>query len=66
MDEISLKLQALEEKIDRLKATTEKVRKYILLGFIAQLALVLVPLLALMIALPFLLSGLSQAYEGLI
>lgn len=59
-------MRALEEKVDRLQETTEKVRKYILLGFLAQLALVLVPLLVLMIALPFLLSGISKAYEGLL
>jgi len=65
-DDIHVKLTLLEEKIEQLQETTEKVRKYILLGFIAQLALVLVPLLALMIALPFLLSGIAGAYEGLL
>ncbi len=66
MEDISLQMRALEEKVDRLQETTEKVRKYILFGFLAQLALVLVPLLALMIALPFLLSGIAGAYEGLL
>lgn len=66
MEDISLQIRVLEEKVDRLQETTEKVRKYILFGFLAQLALVLVPLLALMIALPFLLSGIAGAYEGLL
>lgn len=66
MEDIVLQIRALEEKVEQLQVTTEKVRKYILLGFIAQLALVLVPLLALMIALPFLLSGIAGAYEGLL
>ncbi len=66
MEDLSMQMRVLEGKVDRLQETTEKVRKYILFGFIAQLALVLVPLLALMIALPFLLSGIAGAYDGLL
>lgn len=66
MEDINLQMRALEEKVDRLQETTEKVRKYILFGFLAQLALVLLPLLGLMIALPFLLSGIAGAYEELL
>lgn len=66
MEDINLQMRALEEKVDRLQETTEKVRKYILFGFLAQLTLVLLPLLGLMIALPFLLSGIAGAYEELL
>jgi len=46
--------------------TAEKTRKYILWNTIIQVAMIVLPLLGLLIAIPFMLKALSSAYEGLL
>jgi hypothetical protein len=70
MEEADLlkRLEAQEAKLESIQASVEKTRKYMLWGFIMQLAVVLLPLIVLMFAVPFIfssLSGISNAYEGL-
>lgn len=68
MDEASLTalLKAQDTKLNELEIAVEKIRRYMFWGLISQLALILLPILALMVAIPFLLSMLGQAYEGLL
>lgn len=52
-------LDVINEKLDRLSQSVERTRRYLWWGFILQLAMVLVPLLLIMLAIPFLLSTLQ-------
>lgn len=66
--DLEAKLNALAESQQQLYASVEKTRKYLLWSFILQLAMVLLPLIVLMLAVPFLLSSLSNIsnlYQGL-
>ena len=66
--ETSEALKQLNEKIDTVYLSVEKTRKYMLWSLIMQLAVVLLPLVVLMFAVPFLLSSLSNLsglYQGL-
>lgn len=61
-------LKKLEEKLDRVYDSVERTRKYMLWSLIMQLAVVLLPLVILMLAVPFILSSLSNIsnlYQGL-
>lgn len=60
------KLQLLDQKLTEIQVSAEKTRKYLWWGIVLQLGMVLVPLLLIMIAVPFLLSTFSRAYEGLL
>lgn len=60
------KISSVEGKLDVIYASVEKTRKYFFWTLIAQLAFFLVPLILLMIAIPFLLSSLGTAYDGLL
>ncbi len=69
MDESALlsAIKAQDEKLELIHAAVEKTRKYMLWSFIMQLAVVLLPLVVLMFAVPFILSslsGLSSVYSG--
>lgn len=59
-------LKQFDERLARVEVGVEKVRKYLFWGLVAQLGLVLLPIIAAMIALPFLMSGLSEVYGGLL
>ncbi|TXH00994.1 MAG: hypothetical protein E6P95_02635 [Candidatus Moraniibacteriota bacterium] len=66
--EASAEMKRLEEKIDRVYDSVERTRKYMFWGLVMQLAMVLVPLIILMLAVPFILSSLSTIsglYQGL-
>lgn len=66
--ETSEALRRLNDKIDGVAVSVEKTRKYMLWSLIIQLAVVLLPLVVLMFAVPFLLSSLSSLsglYQGL-
>lgn len=66
--EISTDLKRLSEKLDTVYLSVEKTRKYMLWSLIMQVAVVLLPLVVLMLAVPFILSGLSgisNLYQGL-
>lgn len=61
-------MKQLNEKIDRVYDSVERTRKYMFWGLVMQLAMVLLPLVVLMLAVPFLLSSLSTIsglYQGL-
>ncbi len=64
--DIESKFRLLEEKLTEIQVSVEKTRKYLWWGIVLQLGMVLVPLLLIMIAVPFLLSTFSRAYEGLL
>lgn len=59
-------VKQFDERLARVEANVERVRRYLFWGLVAQLALVLLPILALMVAVPFLLSQFSRAYQGLL
>lgn len=66
--ETSAEMKRLEEKIDRVYDSMERTRKYMLWSLIMQVAVVLLPLVVLMLAVPFILSSLSNVsslYQGL-
>lgn len=66
--ETSEALKKFEEKIDRVYDSVERTRKYMLWSLIMQVAVVLLPLVVLMLAVPFILSSLSNIsnlYQGL-
>ena len=66
--EIGVELKKLDEKIDRVYDSVERTRKYMLWSLIMQVAVVLLPLVVLMLAVPFILSSLSNIsnlYQGL-
>lgn len=58
-EEFEGKLKIINEKLDRLSESVERTRKYLWWGFILQLGMVLVPLLLIMLTIPFLLSSLQ-------
>ncbi len=66
-------LQNSQDKIDQIlvyskKAAeaAEKTRRYILWNTVIQIGMVVLPLIGLLIAIPFLLNNLSSAYQGLL
>jgi hypothetical protein len=66
--DIEARLSAIAESQQTLYAAVEKTRKYMLWSFILQLAVVLLPLVILMFAAPFILASLSDIsnlYQGL-
>lgn len=54
------------KKLEDIYVSVEKTRRYFFWTLVAQLAFFLIPLILLMIAIPFLLSSLGTAYSGLI
>lgn len=65
--------QSPQDKIDQIlmyskKAAeaAEKTRKYILWNTIIQVGMIVLPLIGLLIAIPFMFKSLSSAYEGLL
>lgn len=67
--DIAAKLEEIAENQRQVYVAVEKTRKYMLWSFIMQLAVVLLPLIVLMFAIPFMLStfsNLSSTYEGLL
>ncbi|MDD5627366.1 MAG: hypothetical protein PHW01_05155 [Patescibacteria group bacterium] len=65
--------QSPQDKIDqilmyskRAAEAAEKTRKYILWNTIIQVGMVVLPLIGLLIAIPFMLKSFSSAYEGLL
>lgn len=60
--ELSQKLQAQDEKLERIYQSVEKTRKYFLWTFIATLVTFILPLIGLVFAIPFFLSTVSSAY----
>lgn len=66
--ETSEALKKLDEKITRVYDSVERTRKYMLWSLIMQVGVVLLPLVVLMLAVPFILtslSNISNLYQGL-
>lgn len=66
--ELTAALKALDEKISSVQDAVQKTRKYMFWSLVIQLAVVLLPILLLMVSVPFLLSTLSDLsglYQGL-
>jgi len=60
------KIEELEKKVDEMRVSVERVRKYFLWSLIATLVFFLLPLIGLAIALPYFLSTFGSLYEGLL
>lgn len=60
------KLNELSENQKAIFASVERTRKYMLWSFITQIVMIVLPLLALMFAIPFALSSLSKLTEGVL
>ncbi len=63
MEEILKKIEEQQAKIDAIYVSVEKLRKYFLWTLIVTVATVLVPLIAVVIILPSLLSTVSSLYQ---
>lgn len=61
--ELSERLALQEKKLDAIYASVEKTRKYFLWTLIATAVTFALPLIGIMIAIPWLLSTLSSAYQ---
>ncbi|HAR99691.1 MAG: hypothetical protein US57_C0006G0014 [Candidatus Moranbacteria bacterium GW2011_GWC2_37_73] len=66
MDEVLKKLEEQQIKIDAMYVSVEKLRKYFLWTLIVTIVTVVVPLIILAIALPFMISTISGMYSGLL
>jgi hypothetical protein len=64
--EIATRFDAQDRKLDAIYASVEKTRKYFLWTMIGSIVMFVLPLLGIMIAIPWLLSTLSGAYSGLL
>jgi CHASE3 domain sensor protein len=60
--ELVKKLEAQDEKLERIYQSVEKTRKYFLWTMIATVVTFVLPLIGLIFAVPFFLSTLSTAY----
>ncbi|MDD3498008.1 MAG: hypothetical protein PHH24_00690 [Candidatus Moranbacteria bacterium] len=59
------KLENQEKKIDEIYKSVEKTRKYFLWTLIISAGAILIPLVGLMIIVPWFLKAISSAYSGL-
>lgn len=60
--EIVQKLQAQDEKLDRIYRSVESTRRYLLWTLVGSVVMFVLPLIGLVVAVPFLLSTLGSAY----
>ncbi len=58
--ELNQKLVAIEEKVDKIYASTEKTRKYFMWTLIISVALVVLPAIGLLFAIPTFISTMSS------
>jgi hypothetical protein len=63
---IIAKIEELEKKTDTLMQSVEKVRRYFLWSLIASLLFFLLPLIGLLIAIPYFLSTYGDLYGSLL
>ena len=66
MDEILKKIEEQDKKIDAIYVSVEKTRKYFLWTLIITIATVVLPIIVLIILLPWLMNTLTSAYSGLL
>lgn len=64
-DEIRIKLEAIEKKLDAVFGSAEKTRKYFMWTLIVTVAMVVLPLIGLAFVIPAYLSTLSGLTAGL-
>jgi hypothetical protein len=62
--DLSLRLDALTQKVDAVYVSAEKTRKYLLWTLVISVAVFVIPLLALMFAIPSFLSSYTSALGG--
>ncbi|MDP2918380.1 MAG: hypothetical protein Q8N68_02680 [bacterium] len=60
------KLDQILEYSQKAAMAAEKTRKYMLWSIIIQVGMVVLPLIGLLIAIPFMLKSLTSAYQGLL
>lgn len=60
--ELAQKLEAQDRKLDAIYVSVEKTRKYFLWTLVATAVMFVLPLIGIMIAVPWMLSTLSSAY----
>jgi type IV secretory pathway component VirB8 len=63
MEEVLKKIAEQQEKIDAIYISVEKTRKYFMWTLIITVATVVLPLVAILVMLPFLLSSMSSLYN---
>jgi len=64
--EILQKFEEQGEKIDKIYVSVEKTRKYFLWTMIITIATIVLPLLAMIVLIPWMLKIMSSAYGGLL
>lgn len=64
--ELQQRLETLEQKIDATYVSAEKTRKYFLWTLIASLVTFVLPLIAMMFAIPWMLNSVMGQYQGLL
>ena len=63
--ELSKRIDDIEKKVDAIYTSTEKTRKYFLWTLIISVAVIILPLIALMFILPYYLQTINLAGLGL-
>jgi len=64
--DILKKLDEQDKKIEAIWQSVEKTRKYFLATVIITIVMTILPLIGLIIVIPFFLSALSKSFEGLL
>ena len=64
--ELATRLEAQERKIDAIYISVEKTRKYFLWTMIGTIVTFVIPLIALMFAIPWFLGTMEKSYSGLL
>ncbi|OHA08434.1 MAG: hypothetical protein A3A44_00815 [Candidatus Sungbacteria bacterium RIFCSPLOWO2_01_FULL_60_25] len=63
--ELRQKLEAQDQKLDRIERSVEQTRRYFLITLIVTAVVIVLPLLGLVIVIPQFLSAYNSALEGL-
>ena len=66
MEEILKKIEEQEKKIDAIYVSVEKIRKYFQWTLIITVVTIVLPIVVLIIMIPWLMSTLGSAYSGLL
>lgn len=66
MEEILKKIEEQQQKIDAIYVSVEKTRKYFQWTLIITVVTIVLPIVAIIILLPWLMNTLSSAYGGLL
>lgn len=65
-EEILKKIEAQEEKIDQIYKSVEKTRKYFLWTLLATIIMFVLPILGIIVIIPWFIGVMSSAYGGII